>query len=108
MKSFTLKVGWSFLISRWKSQLRTGNISVDPDGSLWTLDAGFDLHAPLCHVTDHEVKCFGESDGIPLPTGGEALLADGKGGFWLGGQRAVVHWHAGVSEVYPIDSVENE
>jgi len=85
---------------------RTGNISEDPDGSLWMLQAGFNLQAPLCHITDHEVKCFGESDGIRLPTGGEALLADGKGGFWLGGQRAVVHWHAGVSEVYPIEALK--
>ena len=42
-----------------EGQVRTGNISVDPDGSLWTLQAGFDLHAPLCHVTDQRVKCFG-------------------------------------------------
>ena len=89
-----------------EGQYRTGNISVDPDGSLWMLQAGFNLHAPLCHITDHDVKCFGESDGIRLPTGGEALLADGKGGFWLGGQRAVVHWHAGVSEVYPIEALK--
>ena len=89
-----------------EGQDRTGNVSEDPDGSLWTLQAGFNLQAPLCHVTDHEVKCFGESDGIPLPTGGEALLADGKGGFWLGGQRAVVHWHGGVSEVYPIEALK--
>ena len=89
-----------------ESQLRIGSISVDPDGSLWIVDAGFDLKAPLCHVTDDEVKCFGESDGIPLPTGGQALLADGKGGFWLGGQRAVVHWHTGVPEVYPIEALK--
>jgi signal transduction histidine kinase/ligand-binding sensor domain-containing protein len=89
-----------------EGQYRTGNISEDPDGSLWMLQAGFNLQAPLCHITDHEVKCFGESDGILLPTGGQALLADGKGGFWLGGQRAVVHWNAGVSEVYPIEALK--
>ena len=89
-----------------EGQLRTGNISEDPDGSLWMLQAGFNLQAPLCHVTDHGVKCFGESDGVPLSTGGEALLADGKGGFWLGGQRAVVHWHGGVSELYPIEALK--
>lgn len=89
-----------------EGQYRTGNVSVDADGSLWMLQAGFDLHAPLCHVTEHEVKCFGESDGIRLPTGGQALLADGQGGFWLGGQRAVVHWRGGVSEVYPIEALK--
>ena len=89
-----------------ESQLRTGNTRVDPDGSLWTVDAGFDLQAPLCHVTDHEVKCFGESEGVRLAGGGQALLADGKGGFWLGGQRAVAHWRAGVSDVYPIEALK--
>ena len=103
---FHLKGGVVTSHFRLEGQFRTGNISEDPDGSLWILQAGFNLHAPLCHVTEHEVKCFGESDGIPLPTGGEALLADGKGGFWLGGQRAVVHWHAGVSEVYPIEALK--
>jgi signal transduction histidine kinase/ligand-binding sensor domain-containing protein len=89
------------------AQMRTKYISEDPDGSLWVLQAGYDLHAPLCHVTDNDVKCFGDSDGIPLPTGGESLLADGKGGFWLGGQRAVVHWHAGMSQVYPIEALKS-
>jgi signal transduction histidine kinase/ligand-binding sensor domain-containing protein len=89
-----------------EGQLRTGNTRVSPDGSLWTLQAGFDLRAPLCHVTDREVKCFGASAGLPLPTGGQALLADGQGGFWLGGQRAVVHWREGVSKVYPIEALQ--
>ncbi len=88
-----------------EAQLRTGNTSEDPDGSLWILDAGFELQAPLCRVADRGLKCFGESDGIPLATGGQALLADGKGGFWLGGQRAVAHWRAGVSKVYPIEAL---
>jgi hypothetical protein len=70
------------------------------------VDAGFNVQAPLCHVTDLEVKCFGESAGILLPAGGQALLADGKDGFWLGGQRAVVHWREGVSEIYPIEALK--
>ena len=103
---FHLKGGVVTSHFRLEAQFRTGNVSEDPDGSLWIVDAGFNLQAPLCHVTEHRVKCFGESDGIPLPTGGQALLADGKGGFWLGGQRAVVHWHRGVSEVYPIEALK--
>jgi signal transduction histidine kinase/ligand-binding sensor domain-containing protein len=103
---FHVKGGVVVSHSAVEGQNRTANISEDPDGSLWMLQAGFNLQAPLCHITDHEVKCFGGSDGIRLPTGGEALLADGKGGFWLGGQRAVVHWQAGVSEVYPIEALK--
>ena len=72
-------------------------ITEDPDGSLWVaLRAS---SAPLCHVTDRTVKCFGKDDGIPISRV-NSLLADGKGGFWLGGEGTLVHWHAGVSETY--------
>ena len=91
-----------------QGQYRTGNVSVDPDGSLWVLQIGYEIREPLCHITSQGVKCFGESDGLLLiPYGGESLLADGKGGFWLGGQRAVVHWHDGASEVYPIAALKS-
>src|SRR5208337_2406129 len=80
-------------------------ISEDPDGSLWVVRrrvAGSDT--PLCRITDGAVKCFGKSDGIPISPL-DSLLADGKGGFWLGGQTTLVHWHDGVSETYPIEAL---
>ena len=48
-----------------EGQARTENISEDPDGSLWVLQAGYGLKTPLCHVTDQAMKCFGESNGLP-------------------------------------------
>ena len=36
-----------------------------------------------------------------------SVLADGNGGFWLGGQTALVHWHGGVSETYPIEGLKS-
>ena len=36
-----------------------------------------------------------------------SILADGKGGFWLGGQTALVHWHDGISETYPIQGLKS-
>ena len=62
--------------------------------------------APLCHITEHAVKCFGKADGIPI-TPIDSILADGNGGFWLGGQTALVHWHHGVSETYPIEALRS-
>ena len=56
-------------------------------------------------MTDRAVKCFGKSDGIPISQV-DTLLADGKGGFWLGGQTTLVHWHAGVSETYKLEGVK--
>jgi signal transduction histidine kinase/ligand-binding sensor domain-containing protein len=72
----------------------------DPDGSLWVGRRASD--APLCHISDHGVKCFGKEAGIPI-SDLQSVLADGSGGFWLGGPTGgLVHWHAGVSEVYPV------
>ena len=79
----------------------TQNISEDPDGSLWVVRGSpGTLDSPLCHVTHQALKCFGKNDGIPISPI-SSLLADGRGGFWLGGATALVHWHAGQSEVYP-------
>jgi signal transduction histidine kinase/ligand-binding sensor domain-containing protein len=77
------------------------NVSVDPDGSIWVVRGENGITEPLCHVTERAVKCFGKSDGIPIAPI-DAIVADEKGGFWLGGHAALAHWHAGVSEMYPV------
>src|SRR5271166_5269422 len=79
-------------------------ISEDPDGSLWIVRRAED--APLCHVTDSAFKCFGKADGIPISPI-ESILADGEGGFWLGGQTALVHWHRGRSEMYRSEGIQS-
>ena len=82
-------------------------ISRDPDGSLWiTRGSNMVSDAPLCHITDRAAKCFGKSDGMPISPA-DTLLADGEGGFWIGGQTALVHWRAGVSQIYPIEGLKS-
>jgi signal transduction histidine kinase/ligand-binding sensor domain-containing protein len=83
------------------------NISEASDGSLWIVRGSNTVSdAPLCHVTDRAVKCLSKSDGIPISPI-TSLLADGKGGFWLGGERALVHWRDGVSETYTIEGLKS-
>jgi signal transduction histidine kinase/ligand-binding sensor domain-containing protein len=83
------------------------NFSEDDDGSIWVVRGNNSISdLPLCHVTDRTVKCFGKADGIPISPV-NSILADGKGGFWLGGQTALVHWHDGVSETYPIEGLKS-
>ncbi|MGB8260249.1 MAG: two-component regulator propeller domain-containing protein [Terracidiphilus sp.] len=77
-------------------------IGEDADGSLWVLLR--DADAPLCHLSSVP-RCFGKADGIPT-SAVNSLVADGKGGFWLGGETALVHWHAGTSETYPIEAAK--
>ena len=83
-------------------QLEVGmfqSVSEGPDGSLWVLRRNSD--APLCHITE-SVKCFGKTDGIPI-SDIQSILADGSGGFWLGGRSGgLVHWHTGTSEIYNV------
>ncbi len=78
------------------------NVSEAPDGSLWVVRAAANISdSALCHVTERAVKCFGKAEGVSIgPI--DSILADGKGGFWLGGQTALVHWRDGASENYPI------
>ena len=76
------------------------SMSQDPDGSVWVATRrGSDQ--PFCHVTERSVRCFGKNDGIPISRV-QSVLADGHGGFWLGGETALVHWQGGVSDVYPV------
>ncbi len=75
------------------------SISEGPDGSLWVGLRASDK--PFCHITDQGVRCYGNDDGVAIPTIG-SVLSDGGGGFWLGGKGALVHWHAGKSETYEV------
>ena len=82
-------------------------ISRDADRSLWiTRASNRVVDAPLCHISDRGVKCFGKSDGMPISPA-DALLADGQGGFWVGGETSLVHWRDGVSQQYPIEGLKS-
>ena len=82
-------------------------IREDSDGSLWVVRGQYDVSdAPLCRITDSAVQCFGKADGIPIAPAG-SLLAESDGGFWLGGQTALVHWRNGASKLYPIEGLKH-
>jgi hypothetical protein len=84
-----------------------GDTTVEADGSLWVVRSRNAVtDAPLCRLTDRAVKCFGAAEGIPIAPA-DALMADGNGGFWIGGQTALVHWRDGVSQVYPIEALKS-
>jgi signal transduction histidine kinase/ligand-binding sensor domain-containing protein len=72
----------------------------EEDGSLWaTTNYRAGSPGPLCHATDREVRCFGKADGLPIQIA-NPILSDGTGGFWIGSDTSLVHWKAGVSEIY--------
>ena len=57
-----------------------------------------------CHRS--RSRCFGKADGIPIQEGNSILL-DGTGGFWIGSDTSLVHWKAGVSEVYELQALRS-
>ena len=95
------------VVSHFELDLTQAGISEDADGALWFRRGAIKTDAPLCRVNDRELKCFGKPDGLSMPELGGALLADGKGGFWLGGQTELLHWHGGISTVYPIKALSS-
>ncbi len=84
------------------------NVIEGPDGWLWIMRSENQAVVnPLCRVNDREMNCFGTHDGLTMPSGGFVLAVDGKGGFWLGGQTTIIHWHEGVSQTYPIKALKS-
>ena len=84
----------------------SNNISEDPDGSLWVVRGEAQLQMHPFAVLPTKPSSVSENQmeyRFPRPT---RLLADGNGGFWLGGQTGLVHWHDGVSETYPIKALK--
>ena len=83
------------------------NVSEDPDGSLWVVRAAANISdSALCHITQTAFKCLGKAEGVPISPI-DSIVADGKGGFWLGGQTALVHWRDGASQTYPIEALKS-
>lgn len=72
---------------------RINAIVEDARGAIWiTRSRVRDNAGPLCQVTGDDLRCYGEADGIPLPTGGPLML-DAGGSFWLGNANALFQWH---------------
>jgi signal transduction histidine kinase/ligand-binding sensor domain-containing protein len=72
----------------------------DADGSVWVILTGRRGAAgSLCHVTDTTARCLGEAEGIAFDRA-DAILPDGKGGFWIGTSTSLVHWNSGHSTTF--------
>lgn len=69
-------------------------------GAIWIVitpaNTGF---GPLCEVVGSQMRCHGESEGIPSGSYG-ALSEDKDGTFWLGGDTRLVGWSEGSQKVY--------
>ena len=104
---FHLKKGVVISRIRLEGVMETSTVMTeDADGSIWAVRGEGGVSDPICHLTERAVKCFGKEDGIPVSPI-DAILPDGNGGFWLGAQLTLVHWHAGVTEMYSMEGAKS-
>jgi signal transduction histidine kinase/ligand-binding sensor domain-containing protein len=78
----------------------------DSDGSVWTLSYT-DPDRVLCHATDTQIRCFGKKQGLTVRMPA-TFIADGKGGFWIGGDTSLFHWKMGAApEIYSFQQLQS-
>jgi ligand-binding sensor domain-containing protein len=81
-------------------------IHQDSDGSMWALSY-LNPERTVCHATDASMRCFGKAEGITIHEVA-SFIADGKGGFWIGGDTSLLHWKMGAaSEVYSPEQLQS-
>ena len=97
------------MISHFDFAAFTQGMVEEEDGSVWAIVTRLAARVQeglLCHATDREVRCFGKDDGLSIQTG-DSILQDGTGGFWIGSDTSLVHWKAGVSEIYELPALRS-
>jgi signal transduction histidine kinase/ligand-binding sensor domain-containing protein len=79
---------------------RINTILEDPAGGVWvTRSRTRDEKGPLCHISDEQVRCFGNRDGITIPYAG-ALFRDTSGSLWLGGSEGLARGKPGSFDTF--------
>src|SRR5208282_2797714 len=79
---------------------RINTILEDPAGGVWVARSRTrDGQGPLCHISDEQVRCFGNKDGISIAYAG-ALFRDTSGTLWLGGSEGLARGKPGSFDTF--------
>ncbi|MEO7430528.1 MAG: two-component regulator propeller domain-containing protein, partial [Dokdonella sp.] len=96
------------------ARLHDGRLFAFPDvkGAVWSIiDDPLDAEVwfartrvapgegPLCRIRENAARCFGTSDGIPIPAA-SLVVREAGGAIWLSGTDALVRWEHGESTSY--------
>ena len=102
-------------LSRWKNHTLTNYVSVrggigsileDDKGNIWFTEIlPASGSGPLCRILDGRPRCYGPGDGVPSFRGAAALLEDGQGNLWIGGDTTLLRWKADSNTVYIPDAL---
>ena len=107
----SLWIGTAKGLARWKAgeltlykdlPNRINAIAEDRQGNIWIARSRIninDIRGPLCRVGGGDLQCFGQGDGIFLPTA-MGLAVDASGNIWIYGNKGLCKWKGGVSTTY--------
>jgi signal transduction histidine kinase/ligand-binding sensor domain-containing protein len=85
---------------------RVNSIVQDDEGTIWVAQTRIlDGSKPFCQVTDTGTRCYGEAEGVTIP-GGDSLVLDERGNFWIGGDTGLLEWKPGSSSLYPLNQLK--
>jgi signal transduction histidine kinase/ligand-binding sensor domain-containing protein len=106
-----LWIGTAKGLARWKDGKltlykdlpnRINAIAEDLQGNIWIARSRIninDIRGPLCRVGGGDPRCFGQGDGIFLPSA-MGLAIDTSGNIWIYGNKGLCKWKGGVSTTY--------
>ena len=81
----------------------------DPKGAVWIArSTANDDKGPICRVDAGVSRCFNRADGIPdSASGGESLIEDASGNFWMGTRNLLLRWKQGSSQIFKPHGLES-
>ena len=97
----SLWIGTGYSISHWLGgkltnypQLsgRIEALAEDVDGTVWFVRTQItDGMGPLCRISNGQLQCYGQADGIPFPIALK-LITGNSGELWVGGYDELCRW----------------
>jgi signal transduction histidine kinase/ligand-binding sensor domain-containing protein len=97
----SLWIGTGYSISHWLNEKlvnypqvsgRIEAIAEDADGMVWFVRTQItDGMGPVCRISNEQVQCYGEADGIPFSIALK-LITGNSGELWIGGYDELCRW----------------
>lgn len=111
----SLWVGAAYDLFRWRDNALSRYSTKDgfvqsilqrKSGAIWIVRSRYPGHdGPLCEGQNRLLRCYGNSEGVPLPYAG-SLAEDANGNLWIGASSRLVRWQPGSSTTYFLNGLQ--
>ncbi len=94
------------LVSYLDPRGRFNSIVEDDKGTIWGARSQlYDTHGPLCQVMGNALRCYGATEGVPIPSANR-MAKDNLGNLWIGGSAGLCRWKFLESHCYFQDQLK--